>query len=173
VWQTWRGKHHVDGKKDEVAPDVWDAIVMALQAAGRWETIGEDDYIFTALSDRAQRLGHADWQPGREPISISEVNRIFQLYLRRAKIKGKYCVHSMRHGLAEQMLEEGARIDEVQRQLGHKHVATTLIYTSRKVQGMSEAVNRVSDKMGVHRLLKNRTPHLDSPNGRGSEANAA
>jgi integrase len=155
VWQTWRGKHHVDGKKDEVAPDVWAAILAYLEATGRLDSIGDDDYIFTAISDRAKRLGHAGWEPGKTPISISEVNRIFQMYLRSAKIKGHYCIHSLRHGLAEQMLEEGARIDEVQRQLGHRNVATTLIYTSKKVEGMSDAVNRVSDKIGAHRILRN------------------
>ncbi len=156
VWQTWRGKHHVDGKCDEVAPDVWAAITDYLTAAGRRETIGPDDYVFVAQSDRAKRLGHANWEPGKHPISISEVNRIFQMYLRAAKVKGHYCIHSLRHGLAEQMLEEGARIDEVQRQLGHANVGTTLIYTSRKVQGMSDAVNRVSDKVGIHRISRNR-----------------
>ncbi len=155
VWQTWRGKHHVEGKKDEVVSDVWAAIVAALEATGRLATIGPDDYIFTALSDRARRLGHADWQPGKQPISLGEVNRIFQMYLRAARIKGHYCIHSLRHGLAEQMLAEGARIDEVQRQLGHRNVATTLIYTSKKVEGMSEAINRVSDKIGAHRILRN------------------
>jgi len=155
VWQTWRGKHHVEGKKDEVAPDVWEAITDYLAAAGRLETMGDDEYIFTATSDRAKRLGHEDWAPGTSPLSISEVNRIFQMYLHKAKIKGKYCIHSLRHGLAEQMLEEGARIDEVQRQLGHRNLATTLIYTSKKVEGMSDAVNRVSDKIGAHRILKN------------------
>jgi integrase len=155
VWQTWRGKHHVEGKKDEVSVDVWNAIVAYLEATGRLDSIGEDDYIFTAISDRAKRLGHEGWEPGKTPISISEVNRIFQMYLRSAKIKGHYCIHSLRHGLAEQMLEEGARIDEVQRQLGHRNVATTLIYTSKKVEGMSDAVNRVSDKIGAHRILRN------------------
>lgn len=155
VWQTWRGKHHVEGKRDEVAPDVWQAITDYLAAAGRLETIQPDDYVFVALSDRAKRLGHSGWEPGTKPISLSEVNRIFQMYLRTAKIKGKYCIHSLRHGLAEQMLEEGARIDEVQRQLGHRNVATTLIYTSRKVEGMSDAVSRVGDKIGAHRILKN------------------
>jgi integrase len=156
VWQTWRGKHHVDGKKDEVSPEVWTAITDYLTAAGRIETIRDDDYIFVAASDCAKRFGHADWEPGTKPIGISEVNRIFQMYLRLAKVKGKYCIHSMRHGLAEQMLDEGARLDEVQRQLGHKNIGTTLIYTSRKVQGMSDAVHRVSDKVGVHRISRNR-----------------
>ena len=155
VWQTWRGKHHVEGKKDEVSPEVWAAITAYLDAAGRLSTIGPDDYIFTAMSDRAKRLGHAGWEPGKEPISISEVNRIFQMYLKAANIKGHYVIHSLRHGLAEQMLEEGARIDEVQRQLGHRNVATTLIYTSKKVEGMSDAVHRVGDKIGAQRIIRN------------------
>lgn len=155
VWQTWHGKHHVDGKKDEVAPEVWAAIMDYLEAAGRLETIQDDGYIFVAGSDRAKRFGLTDWEQGKSPLSISEVNRIFQMYVRDAKIKGKFCIHSLRHGLAEQMLEEGARIDEVQRQLGHRNVATTLIYTSKKVEGMSDAVNRVSDKIGAGRILRN------------------
>src|SRR5512139_437254 len=159
VWQTWRGKHHVDGKKDEVSPYVWEAIEVYLEASGRAATIGVDDYIFVAPSDRGQRL-HAEWTPGKEPISISEVNRIFQMYLRRAKIKGHYCVHSLRHGLAEQMLAENAPIEEVQRTLGHANIATTLIYTSRKVAGLPDSVNRIGDKIGVHRLLKNREKAL-------------
>jgi integrase len=156
VWQTWRGKHHVEGKRDEVSPYVWEAIEVYLDASGRAATIGDDDYIFVATTDRAKRLGHDEWEPGRSAISISEVNRIFQMYLRRARIKGKYCVHSLRHGLAEQMLAENAPIEEVQRTLGHANIATTLIYTSRKVAGLPDSVNRIGDKIGVHRLLKNR-----------------
>jgi len=159
VWQTWRGKHHVDGKKDEVSPYVWEAIEAYLIAAGRAATIGADDYVFVAPSDRGQRL-HAEWMPGQSPISISEVNRIFQMYLKRAKIKGKYCVHSLRHGLAEQMLAENAPIEEVQRTLGHANIATTLIYTSRKVAGLPDSVNRIGDKLGMHRLLTNREKAL-------------
>ena len=150
VWQTWRGKHHVEGKRDEVAPAVWDAILHYLSATGRINSIMPGDYIFTAMSDRAKRFGHKSWEPGKNPLSISEVNRIFQMYLRRANIHGKYCVHSLRHSLAEQMLEDGARIDEVQRQLGHRNVATTLIYTSRKVHKMSDSVNRIWDKIGIN-----------------------
>lgn len=160
VWMTWRGKHHTEGKTDEIAPEVWEAITSYLRMAGRLETMRDEEYIFVAASDRAKRLGHADWQPGREPISMTEVNRILQMYLRKAKIRGHYCIHSLRHGLAEQMLAENAGIDEVQRQLGHKNIATTLIYTSRKEQPISESVGRVSDKIGIHRILKNREQAL-------------
>lgn len=162
VWHTWRGKHHVEGKTDEIAPDVLEAIVDYLEMSGRIETIQPDDYVFVAPSDRARSLhGNEGWQPGVEPLSIREVNRIFQTYLKRAKIKGGYVIHSLRHTLAEQMLEEGARIDEVQRQLGHANIATTLIYTQRKRQELSGAVNRVADKIGSHRIRasKTLTPH--------------
>ena len=160
VWQTWRGKHHVDGKKDEVSPYVWEAIETYLAAAGRAQTIGPDDFVFVAPSDKARRLGHENWAPGKEALSMSEVNRIFQMYLRRANIRGHYCIHSLRHGLAEQMLAENAPIEEVQRTLGHANIATTLIYTSRKVAGLPASVNRIGDKIGVHRLLKNRSKAL-------------
>ncbi len=158
VWQTWRGKHHVEGVTDQVHPDVWAAIELYLKMAGRLDTITADDYIFTALTNNVKhsRLIGAGWQPGRDPLSIGEVWRIVQVYLKKAKIKGHYTVHSFRHGLAEQMMDLGARDSEIQRQLGHANPATTMIYHAKKKQEMSQSIDRVGDNIGSARLLSNR-----------------
>ena len=158
VWQTWRGKHHTEGVTDQVKAGVWTAIELYLKMAGRFDTIGPDDYIFTAIDSNCKRGAKfaADWQPGRDPLSIGEVWRIVQLYIKKAKIKGHFTVHSFRHSLAEQMIEEGARDSEIQRQLGHANPATTQIYHAKRKQEMSQTIDRVGDKIGLDRLISNR-----------------
>lgn len=159
-WLTWRGKHHQDGETNEFPMAAWQAIEDFLRFSGRLETIRPDEYIFVALSDRAARLGHAGYEPGKEPISISEVNRIFKVYLRKAGIKHDYVIHSLRHTVAKRLLDAGASIEQVKEVLGHANIATTLIYTEEPDHELPAEMARYEDKLGVHRLMENRSRML-------------
>ena len=61
--------------------------------------------------------------------SASGVGSIVRHSLKRAGIKAPtYGAHQFRHGLATEMLRQGASIEEIGDVLGHRHPQTTMIY---------------------------------------------
>ena len=77
-----------------------------------------------------------------EPITSSSVSRLCTNYLTEAKVKNKaysregenkvevkpVTAHSLRGSLATQAYLNGAKLEEVQQQLRHENISTTLIY---------------------------------------------
>ena len=132
----WRGKGR--GRKStkeqwkELPPEVWDAVVLYLKAAGRWGQLEEDDPIFTALTDRAGNLPHVSaefWDPHSDPLTAREVNRLVKKYAERAGLDpDDVHVHTLRHSAAMLMDEAGADVDEIRRFLNHENLNTTQLY---------------------------------------------
>lgn len=60
---------------------------------------------------------------------------IVKNYAKRAGIEGPITPHSLRHTFAAQRLAEGEQIRELQRQLGHAHLSTTLAYSRQRESG--------------------------------------
>lgn len=122
----WVGK----GRKprvDELPLPAYNAIVEYLAAAGRME-LGEDDFIFVALSDVATRLPGVDAMPDAA-LSSSFVNRIIKKCARRAGLKWKRVhTHTLRHTAAMLRYELRPDIRELQEFLGHSNISTTQIY---------------------------------------------
>lgn len=140
VWYRWSGK----GKKDErfeMPPEVWEAIKTWLKEAGRLETMQEDDYLFTATTDRASRLPNnrnRGIKPFSQPISMREVNRLLKKYCRKAGLDPKKVhVHTLRHTAAMARKEAGDDIEKISEFLAHSSVAITQIYVHR-VQGKKD-----------------------------------
>lgn len=86
-----------------------------------------------------------------KPMETSQVRYIVDTALRRVGLKRrKVSAHSLRHTVAELLLDEGHPLELVQRHLRHQHIDTTQVYTGKK----SDAIYKDSFKA----LTANPTP---------------
>ena len=72
-------------------------------------------------------------------ISDRSIRKIFDRYIHTAGLDSKTSPHTLRHSYATHMLDSGANLREVQELLGHKHLATTQVYTHLSTERLSEA----------------------------------
>jgi site-specific recombinase XerD len=63
-----------------------------------------------------------------EKISKEGIRHAFRSALKRASIKKKACIHTLRHSYATHLLEMGLDLMTVSKQLGHEDIRTTLLY---------------------------------------------
>lgn len=137
--QAGRTFYHWDNKGksgwDELPPPAWDAVRTYLQLANRLGTIQPGDYIFTALSDCAERFrrhsrqNHQPPAPGRQPLSGHEVGRLLKKYGKLAGFDERLLhVHTLRHSAYMLYTEGGVDVRFCSKMLHHGSLATTSHY---------------------------------------------
>lgn len=122
------------GLKRAVLPTAcYSTITAYLDAAGRLDSMRDEDYIFTALDpERAMRLSHIDQVDPNQPLSNAMANKILKKYARRAGVSTKKAhLHGLRHAgarLRAQLMKKGVDLKEMSNLLGHSSMAVTKIY---------------------------------------------
>ena len=88
------------------------------------------DVLFTSQSNK--------------PIRAERVGQLVKLYARKAHLKKNVTAHVLRHTLATNLLINGADITLVQKQLRHRSIQSTLIYTHITTAKQKELYDRFS-----------------------------
>lgn len=139
----------------------------------RWEDLDEERNTihirsgkgkkdrYTILSDVVTRVlkRYAEWyhprdwifegQDRRRQLSIRSAEYIFKDAVRRAGIRKRVSIHSLRHAFATHMLEHGTDLRYIQHLLGHRSIKTTEIYshvTNRKMAKLTSPIENIKGK---------------------------
>jgi integrase len=122
-----------------------------LRAAGRLADIQPEDYIFTALTDAAERLPHVTAAETAQPLSRQLVNQIVKRLAGKAGLRAEMVtVHTLRRTAARRFYEASDfDLDETAKALHHSNTATTRVYLNQPERGAREIWNTVAALYGL------------------------
>jgi site-specific recombinase XerD len=131
-------------------PEDIDSKRMSIKVRGKG-----DKERYTLLGDKTLDILRTYWKECRpsqwlfatklsdQPISTSSVQRAFKSSLRKAGIKKKASIHTLRHSFATHLLESGVDLIYIQRLLGHTSARTTAIYLHVTRKGVARITSPI------------------------------
>ena len=75
-----------------------------------------------------------------EALTARQAQRRFELWLRRAGIRGRYSPHSLRHTFGMGLYERTGDVLVVQAALGHRAITSTMVYARASAERVRAAV---------------------------------
>ena len=136
---------HIHGKggKDRYVPLPEGTLLMLRKF---WRTHRSPIWLFPATTRKG--LKHS-LENNSGPVNRSSLQGAFGRARKKAGIRKKASIHTLRHSYATHLLEDGVNLRLIQKYLGHSSVRTTQIYThlTREVcaQG-KDPVNRLMER---------------------------
>jgi integrase len=150
VFYRWQGKRGKGGERELPRP-AYAALLAYLQAAGRLESIEDDDYLFTSLEDVASRFEHVDAAAMEQPLTAQRVNQIVKAAAKAAGLKDDLITcHTLRRTAGRRFYEEsGHDLDKTQWMLDHGSPATTAIYLNQPRVESAEVWQSIAEMYGL------------------------
>jgi integrase/recombinase XerD len=87
-------------------------------------------------------------RPDDRPISKDSVRRVLKAALAQTDVTKPLTLHSLRHGFATHLLEDGEDIRVIQSVLGHSHIQTTAHYahmTTRRLRKVKSPLDGLQE----------------------------
>jgi len=81
----------------------------------------------------------------RHHVDPSVINKAIKITVRKTGLTKRISAHTFRHSFATHLLQRGTNIRTIQALLGHKDVATTMIYTHVLQQGGQDVLSPLDD----------------------------
>lgn len=103
-----------------------------------WKRYRSDKWLFESWNNK-------------QHISTRSIQTVFYNARRKTGITKSVSIHSLRHGFATHLLEQGTDIHTVQKLLGHKSIKTTLIYLHLKNENLMKVVSPLDFPADEHK----------------------
>ena len=126
------------GKKDRLVP-LPTATLHILRE--HYKTHRNPRFVFPAPG-----RGGIQEKTARRPLPDSSIQTVLKAALKQAAVFKNISVHNLRHSYATHLLEAGIDIRIIQKYLGHKSIASTMIYT-QLTPIISENVKQKVDRL--------------------------